>query len=180
MARIDVNRTSNWRQRAKRYARLDLPNQGADFGPLFRCRPHTQATKSAREELVQTAAFQNLGRAGQRSTVEDPTALTGLDPGMVIGYVDTMRQVGRTAQVLMISSRELLHLSLSPTQHETSVNWRRFWTCCALDVPAMFGALSASGFAKSGDHYSHESIVPQSIVRVPQENELHRFNLAFF
>ncbi len=147
--------------------RLDLPNEEQILAALrgltiLRC-------ENANEELVQAAAFQNLLRTGRHFTIDDIATLTKLDNTTVTGCFDKMRQAGH----IRFDSHGLIEgaagLSLSPTKHEISIDGRRFWTWCALDILGIFGALKASGFAKSCDPSSGENIELQFIDGVPQE-----------
>ena len=147
--------------------RLDLPIEEQIFAALrgltiFRC-------ETANEELVQAAAFQNLLRTGQHFTIEDIATVTKLDNITVIGCFDRMRQAGHIRFDSDGFFEGVAGLSLSPTKHEISIDGTRFWTWCALDVLGIFGALEASGFARSSDPSSGENIELQFIDGVAQE-----------
>ena len=147
--------------------RLDLPSEEQILAALrgmgvFRC-------ENAHEELVLVAAFQSLLRTGQHVSVGDLVASTNLDNSTVTGCVDRMRQAGH----ITVNSEGFIEgaagLSLAPTMHEITIDGRRFWTWCALDVLGIFGSLNASGFAKSSDPSCGESIELQFIEGVPQD-----------
>lgn len=147
--------------------RLDLPNEEQILAALrglaiLRCQ-------NGNEELVQAAAFQNLLRTGQHFTIEDIATLTALDNSTVIGCIDRIRQAGHIRFDADGFIEGVAGLSLSPTKHEVLIDGRRFWTWCALDVLGIFGALNASGFAKSSDPSSGESVELQFIDGVVQE-----------
>lgn len=147
--------------------RLDLPSEEQILAALhgmaaLRC-------EDAHEELVQATAFRSLLRTGQHVAVDDLATSTNLDNSTLTRCADRMRQVGH----ITLTSNGLIDgaagLSLAPTGHEISINGRRFWTWCALDVLGIFGALRASGSAKSSDPSCGESIEFQFIDGVPQD-----------
>lgn len=147
--------------------RLDLPNEEQILAALRGLA--ILRRRNANEELVQAAAFQNLLRTGQHFTIEDIATLTKLDYSTVIGCFDSIRQAGHIRFDADGFIEGAAGLSLSPTRHEVLIDGRRFWTWCALDVIGIFGALNASGFAKSSDPSSGESIELQFIDGVVQE-----------
>lgn len=153
--------------------RLDLPNEEQVLAALrgltvLKCG-------NEHEELVQVAAFQSLFRTGEHVGIDDLATMTNLDSGTVTGCVERMCQAG----YIKLDSERFVEgaagLSLSPTKHEISIDGRRFWTWCALDVLGIFGALKASGFAKSSDLSRGESIELQFIEGVPQDMSLTVF-----
>jgi hypothetical protein len=60
-------------------------------------------------------------------------------------------------------------LSVSPTKHEISLDGRRFWTWCALDVLGIFGASKASGYVKSHDPSSGRAILVEFVEGIPKD-----------
>ncbi len=114
------------------------------------------------------AAFKSLLCTGQHVTVGDLVASMNLDNSTVIGCVDRMRQGG----YITVNSEGFIEgaagINLAPTKHEITIEGRKFWTWCALDVLGIFGALNASGFARPSDPSCDEGIELQFIEGVPQ------------
>lgn len=66
-------------------------------------------------------------------------------------------------------------LSSVPTRHKISIDGRRFWAWCAFDVIGIFGGLQASGFARSIDPATKDSLVLNFVKGVPQDMGLKVF-----
>jgi hypothetical protein len=64
-----------------------------------------------------------------------------------------------------------LGLSLSTTTHELSIGGSRFWAWCAFDVIGIFGAIRASGLARSVDPCNGEHILLEFADGIPQNRK---------
>jgi hypothetical protein len=153
--------------------RLDLPSE-EEVLTAFRVLTVVKCVNML-EEQIQAAAFQSLLHTGQRVNVETLATLTNLDTGMIRDCVEKIHHTGH----LKLDSDGFIvgavGLSISPTKHEVSLDGRRFWTWCALDVIGIFGALNASGFVKSYDPSSNNVILVEFVKGTPKDTDVMVF-----
>lgn len=125
----------------------------------------------AMETLLRGTAFRLLVARGEAILPETLVAATGLRDDRVRTLVDQIDRAGRIrrdADGRVIGSAGL---SIAPDRHEIELEGRQFWTWCAYDIFGIFGALRASGRAKSPSPPDGEVIDVDFIRGRPQPTE---------
>jgi alkylmercury lyase len=98
---------------------------------------------------VRGAAFRHLLRTAAPATPDQLADDLGQSPDQVRAALDTLRGQGvarldATGRVIGAAG-----LSIRSDRHEIDLGGRRFWTWCAYDILGIFGALRATGKARS-------------------------------
>jgi alkylmercury lyase len=107
---------------------------------------------------VRGAAFGRLFRTGREVEIAELAADLARPVDEVAGSVEDMSRQGRIrldAQGRVVGSAGL---SIGPDRHEIDLDGRRFWTWCAYDIMGIFGALGASGVARSASALSGQPL----------------------
>ena len=107
---------------------------------------------------VRAAAFRRLLQTGAAVAVSELAADLGRPTGEIGAVVDELSQGGRIrideqSRVVGASG-----LSVVPDRHEIDIGGRRFWTWCTYDILGIFGALRATGLARTTDPDSGASL----------------------
>lgn len=98
---------------------------------------------------VRGAAFRRLLSTAAPATPDQLGGDLGQAPAQVRAALDTLRRQGlawldATGRVVGTAG-----LSIRPDRHEIDLGGHRFWTWCAYDILGIFGALRATGQARS-------------------------------
>ena len=102
---------------------------------------------------LQASAFRLLLQVVKPVSVDHLVARIGASAGIASG----IRVLERSGHIRFDRDGCIvgaLGLSVRPTMHELSIDGSRLWAWCAFDVIGIFGALRASGNARSTDPYS--------------------------
>lgn len=94
------------------------------------------------------------------------------------GNTSGIEELQRTAHIRVDSNGGIvgvLGLNLRPTMHELSIGGSRLWVWCSFDVIGIFGAIRASGLARSVDPCNGENILLEFADGIPQ----NRKHIAF-
>ncbi|KAH0538928.1 hypothetical protein FGG08_004519 [Glutinoglossum americanum] len=146
--------------------RLDLPNEEQVLAAIRGLS--ILSYEDAGEADILAAAFKTLLHSGE--CVEVDFLSRELDRKMddVMARMKALQRAGH----LQLDGEGCIvaagGLSLLPTKHEISIEGRTFWAWCAFDVLGIFGALQASGFARSVDPSTNDSLVLNFVRGVPQ------------
>lgn len=100
-------------------------------------------------DAVRGAAFRRLLSTAAPATLDQLAGDLGQPRDQVSGALDTLRGQGLARfddAGLVIGAAGL---SIRPDRHEIELDGRRFWTWCAHDILGIFGALRATGKARS-------------------------------
>ncbi len=106
----------------------------------------------SRDELearLRTEAFRLLVARGELVSEEELASLVGIEVGQVGAGLDALAAAGRIRRDDSGGVIASAGLSIVPDRHEILLGTRRFWTWCAYDFLGIFGALAASGRARS-------------------------------
>jgi hypothetical protein len=98
---------------------------------------------------IRGAAFRRLIRTCSAASIEDLATDLGRSVEEVGRRVD---QLGRLGRVRLDNRGRVTGsggLSIGPDRHKIELDGRKFWTWCAYDIVGIFGALRASGEARS-------------------------------
>lgn len=98
---------------------------------------------------VPGAAFRRLLRTAAPATPDQLARDLNQPPAQLRAAIDTLRRQGlarldAAGQVIGAAG-----LSIRPDRHEIDLGGRRLWTWCAYDIFGIFGALHATGQARS-------------------------------
>lgn len=151
--------------------RLDLPSNEQILVALYVLS--VLKYEDGCEKEVAATAFRTLLHSGERVCVTAlEKTLTDLNGGVVKGCVEKLHRSGH----LELDSDGFIvgavGLSLTPSKHEIEIDGKRFWTWCALDVIGIFGALGASGSAKSYEPSKKEAIQFNFVNGVLQDTDV--------
>lgn len=119
---------------------------------------------------LQAAVFRILLQTVKPVSVDHLAARMDVPAGITSG----IEELQRSALIRLDSSGCIvgaLGLSLSTTMHELSIGGSRFWAWCAFDVIGIFGAIRASGLARSVDPCNGEDILLEFTNGIPQNKE---------
>jgi hypothetical protein len=147
--------------------RLGLPNEEEILAALH-ILPILNS-EDEQEKQILTAAFGTLLNTGHRISISDLSTGATVDREKTSECMESMHRSGS----LKLDSDQFIvaaaGLSVSPTKHEILfLDGRRFWTWCALDILGIFGALGASGSAKSYEPVEDKVIQIDFVDGVPQ------------
>jgi alkylmercury lyase len=95
------------------------------------------------------AAFRRLLRSGAPATAAELAGDLALPAAVLEGRVAALAAAGRLRVDDAGRVVGAVGLSVAPDRHEIELGGRRLWTWCAYDVVGIFGALGASGAARS-------------------------------
>jgi alkylmercury lyase len=105
-------------------------------------------------DQVRGAAFRRLLSTGKEADVAELAVDLGRPLEGIAAAVDDMNRQGR----LRLDGEGRVFgaagLSVASDRHEIDIDGRRFWTWCAYDIMGIFGALGASGLARSASALS--------------------------
>ena len=110
---------------------------------------HVLAPLTEDEPRVRKAAFQLLLT---RQVAIEPQALAekiGMAPDRLSDVLDKLDRAGRIRRDAQGRVTGSAGLSVVPDRHQIDLGGQRFWTWCAYDILGIFGALEATGFARS-------------------------------
>ncbi|KAM3506212.1 hypothetical protein MY11210_007651 [Beauveria gryllotalpidicola] len=153
--------------------RLDLPNEEQILAAI-RGLPATSCDDET-EAGVGVVAFRILLRTAERVKVEHVSQEMGRKMDDIMTGI---RALQRRGHILLDNEGFIIGvggLSSIPTEHHLSIDGRRFWAWCAFDVIGIFGALQASGFARSVDPSTNDNLVVNFVRGVPDETGLKVF-----
>jgi hypothetical protein len=146
--------------------RLDLPNEEQILAALH-ILPMLKS-EDVQEKQILTAAFGTLPNTGHRISISDLSTGANLDSEKTSECMESMHRSGYLKLDFDQFIVAAAGLSVSPTKHEIFLDGRRFWTWCALDILGIFGALCASGSAKSYEPVEDKVIQIDFVDGVPQ------------
>lgn len=153
--------------------RLDLPNEEQILAAILGLQ--VLSCEDAAESKVEVIAFQTLLRSGERVKVESIGKELGRKTDDVMTDIKALQCKGH----IELDNEGFIvgvgGLSSAPTKHELSIDGRRFWAWCAFDVIGIFGALQASGFARSQDPTTKDNIVVNFARGLPDDMGLKVF-----
>ena len=98
---------------------------------------------------VRGAAFRRLLRSAAPATPDQLAGDLGQPPDPVRTAIGTLRRHGLARLDAVGRVIGAAGLSIQPDRHEIDLGGRRFWTWCAYDILGIFGALRATGQARS-------------------------------
>lgn len=150
--------------------RLDLPNEEQILAAIRVLYALSFENSVAPE--TEMAAFQALLRSRERVRVDALSKEKGWVATQVLERLLASQQVGLAHLDEDGCIVGACGLSLIHTNHEMSIEGRKFWAWCALDVLGIFGALHASGFARSVDPSTNCEIVLKFEHGSPQDRNL--------
>ena len=153
--------------------RLDTPTEEQILAALRGLAVLSCASELERQ--IEAAAFQTLLRTAMPVSIDHLAKTMERSAVTISNCISELRRVNR---VRLDSSGYIIGivgLSLTPTVHELVINGTRFWAWCAFDVIGIFGALYASGSARSLDPFSNEIIPLEFMNGIPQDGNLTIF-----
>ena len=153
--------------------RLDIPTEEQILAALRGLTVLSCASELERQ--IEAAALQTLLRTAMPVSIDH---LAKTMERSVVTISSCIGELQRVGQVRLDSGDHIIGivgLSLTPTIHELVINGTRFWAWCAFDVIGIFGALYASGSARSLDPFSNEIIQLEFISGIPQDGSLTIF-----
>jgi alkylmercury lyase len=106
-------------------------------------------TPSDSQALIRRIAFQLLLAQSEPIGVEQLSAATGIKSDRLSRLLDELDSAGRIRRDREGRVVGSAGLSVIRDRHEIELDGRRFWTWCAYDILGIFGALGASGRARS-------------------------------
>jgi hypothetical protein len=119
---------------------------------------------------LQAAAFRILLQTVKPVSVDHLAARMDVPADITRG----IEELQRSAHIRLDSNGRIvgaLGLSLSPTMHELSIGGSRLWAWCAFDVIGIFGAIRATGLARSVDPCNGEIILLEFADGIPQNSK---------
>jgi hypothetical protein len=119
---------------------------------------------------LQAAAFRILLQTVKPVSVDHLAARMDAPAGITSG----IEELQRSAHIRLDSNGCIvgaLGLNLRPTMHELSIGSSRLWAWCAFDVIGIFGAIRASGLARSVDPCNGENILLEFVDGIPQNRK---------
>jgi hypothetical protein len=123
-------------------------------------------------EQIRAAAFRRLLRSGAPVAVADVAA----DVGRSLEEVqDAVARLGGRGRLRLDREGRIVGsagLSVGPDRHQIDLGGRRFWTWCAYDVLGIFGALGASGTARSPSPVGDQVLEVAFVEGRPQPTDL--------
>lgn len=150
--------------------RLDLPNEEQILAAILVLSALSFEVAIAPE--TRTGAFKALLQSGERVWADSLSIEIGWETARVLERLLALQQVGLVQLDEDSCIVGACGLSLLPTTHEMSIQGRKFWAWCAFDVLGIFGALHASGFARSTDPSTNDEIVLNFDRGLPQDTNL--------
>ena len=150
--------------------RLDLPNEEQLLAAIRGLS--ILSYEDAGEADILMTAFKTLLNSGERVKVDFLSRELHRKTDDVMARMKTLQRAGH----LQLDGEGCIvgagGLSLLHTKHEMSIEGRIFWAWCAFDVLGIFGALQASGFARSVDPSTNDGLILYFLRGVPQDMSL--------
>lgn len=119
---------------------------------------------------LQASAFRMILQTVKPVSVDDLAARVDV----TVDITRDVEELQRSGHIRFDSNGRItgaLGLSLRHTMHELSIDGSRLWAWCAFDVIGIFGALRASGLARSADPCNGENILLQFANGIPQNSK---------
>lgn len=150
--------------------RLDLPNE-EQLSAAIRVLSTIKFEQSTAPGTL-AAAFQVLLQTGEPLSIEALSSAKGWETADVQESVLALQRDGVVHLDEDGYIAGVCGLSVIPTNHEMHIQGRTYWGWCALDVVGIFGALRASGSARSVDPLTSSAITLEFENGLPKETDL--------